>query len=70
MIAMQAERERLGWSKLRLSQEAHLAPTYIGQAESGQRVPYCVELERIAVALGWDGEPANLLEDMADDVRA
>lgn len=69
MIAMQAEREQLGWSKLRLSQEARIAPIYVSQAESRRRVPYPPELERIAAALGWTGEPAALLEDVNDDAK-
>jgi transcriptional regulator with XRE-family HTH domain len=68
MIRLTRERERLGWSKQRLAQEARISPPYISQAESSRRIPYPRELERIANALGWDGAPAGLLED-ADDAR-
>ena len=66
MMRLTMERERKGWSKQRLAQEARLSPVYVSQAESGRRVFYDSELDRVAAALGWDGKPEALLED-ADD---
>jgi len=64
MIRLQAERERRSWSKQRLSYEAHVAPQTIGQVELGNRKAYPAELARIAEALGFTGEPAELLEEV------
>lgn len=67
MKVLQAERERKKWSKLRLSQEARVAPLVVGGAESGRRLPYQPELERMATALGWAGDPVGLLEEVMCD---
>jgi len=69
VIALQQERERAGWSKLRLSQEARVAPSVVGGAESGRRRPYEPELRRIADALCWTGEPGALLQDVSGDAQ-
>lgn len=66
MKVLQRERERHGWSKLRLSQEARVAPTVVGGAESDRRVPYGPELSRMAAALGWDGDPHALLDEVGN----
>ena len=70
-LRLTVERERLGWSKQQLAQKARVSPVYISQAESGRRVPYPKELVRIAVALGWTGDPESLVdEDVLGDVSA
>lgn len=70
MKQLQVQREARGWSKLRLSQEAHVAPSIVGQAESGRRIPYAPELARLASALSWQGDPAALLHEVTFDATA
>jgi len=41
----------------------------MSQIENGHVVPYPVELQRLAQALGWQGEPAALL-DVLDEVES
>lgn len=64
MKRIQQEREMRGWSKLRLSQEARVAPGYIGMAEAGRRMLYPPEAERVAAALGWEHDPMALLDEV------
>ena len=66
MIALQKERESRLWSKLRLSQEARVAPSIVGQTESGRRTPYAPELARMAAALEWQGDPHGLLVEVGE----
>lgn len=66
MINMTRARERIGWSKLRLSQEARVSPSVVGMAEAGRRTPYPPELARIKDALRWQGAPDELLQDVTD----
>lgn len=66
MKNLRAQRECLGWSRLRLSQEAKVAPSFISTAEDGRRIPYDKELLRIADALGWQGDPAALLKEVGE----
>ena len=61
------ERKALGWSKSELGRQARLHPARVGQGENGRAVLYDVELARLAEALGWTGDPAELLEDMNDE---
>ena len=42
-------------------------PIRIGQIENRRVRPYDVEMARIAAALGWPGDPRELLEDVSDD---
>jgi ribosome-binding protein aMBF1 (putative translation factor) len=58
------EREREGWSRAELGRRARLHPSRVGQAESGRAILYDVELGRLATALGWSGEPSELLNDV------
>lgn len=66
MKVLTVERERLGWSKAELGRRARIHPSRMGQAENGRAVPYDVELRRIAEALDWPGEPADLLREVDD----
>jgi len=58
------ERESRGWSRAELSRRANMNAATIGQLEAGRLVPYAVQLEKIAAALGWSGDPHALLEDV------
>lgn len=67
MKRLTRERERLGLSKQALAQKARISPVYVSQGESGRRIPYPSELERLAEALGWQSKPEALLEDVSAD---
>jgi len=57
-------RQEAGLTKFALGILAHIHPSRVGQTENGHVVPYPVELERLARALGWEGEPAALLDEV------
>lgn len=69
MIALTKAREAAGWTKRELGARSNLHPSRIGVIENGRVLPYDVELERIAQALAWSGDPHGLLEDV-DHARA
>lgn len=64
MKILTREREARGWSKSELGRQARLHPARVGQGENGRAVLYDVELQRLADALGWMGDPAQLLQDV------
>ena len=62
MIVLQKERESANLSKSKLARMADLNPALITWAEQRGFALYPVHLERLAVALKWDGDPADLLD--------
>lgn len=68
MKRVQLLREARGKSKLQLSYEAKVPAPVIGWVESGRFVPYEPQLRRLADALGFDGEPEKLLDDLQREV--
>ena len=64
MIALTKEREATGWTKRELGARSNLHPTRIGVIENQRVRPYDVELARIAAALGFKGDPHDLLEEV------
>lgn len=66
MKVMTREREARRWSRAELGRQSRLHPSRVGQAENGRALLYDVEMQRIAAALGWTGDPAALLEDVGD----
>ncbi len=49
-------------TRARLGAEANVHPARVGQFENQMAVPYPVEIARIAAALHFAGDPADLLE--------
>lgn len=49
-----------------MSRRAELGPTQYGWIESGRYVPYPRQLARVAEALEWTGDPAELLEEVPE----
>ena len=67
---MQGERERRGMTRAALARKADMSAGTVGQIESGYiGKPYPVQLSKIAAALGWEGDPSELLEEASDDAR-
>ena len=56
-------REQRGLTRARLGALAEVHPARVGQIESGRYVPYPPELGRLARALGWQGQPEQLLQE-------
>ena len=69
MLELTRQRERWRWTRRELGARSNLHPNRVGQIENERVRPYPVELERLARALGYAGEPAGLLEEV-DDERA
>lgn len=65
MKRLQHERERSGLSKERLGQLAKVNTTTIRLAEGRGLQLYPQQLVRLAAALGYEGDPAELLEDVS-----
>ena len=64
MIRLTVERERRQWSRAELGRQARIHPARVGQIENVRAVPYPVELDRLAEALDFSGEPSGLLDDV------
>ena len=58
------ERKRRGWSQAELARRAGVHTTSMSRIESGQEPPYPRRAARLAAALGWDGDPLALFDDM------
>lgn len=68
MKLMQNLREDRGLSRRKLAQLADLDAALYGKVESG-RVLSGSQLERLARALGYKGDPAMLLDEGVEDAR-
>ena len=65
-MCLSRERLNRGWNKTELARRARLHPSRVGTIESGRVIPYDVELGRLAKALRWQGDPADLLKEVDD----
>jgi ribosome-binding protein aMBF1 (putative translation factor) len=68
MKRIRVERDTREWTRTELGGRAHVHPARVGQIEAGRVVPRSdsVELKRLARALGWKGDPAELLEEVEE----
>ena len=64
------ERQKLGMSQAKLAQAADVNQSCMSRIENGKEPPYPMRGKRIADALGWKGDPAELFEEVADDELA
>lgn len=53
-----------GITKSELARRANMQASVIGWIESGRFIPYESQLNKIAAALGWEGDPHELLEEV------
>lgn len=68
MTRLQQLREGRKLSRSGLGAKAGMHPTTVGQIESGYiGRPYPSQLEKLARALDFSGDPAALLEDVSRD---
>ncbi|MEG0303679.1 helix-turn-helix domain-containing protein [Gordonibacter sp.] len=61
------ERKKLGMSQAKLARVADVNQSCMSRIESGKEPPYPHRGKRIADALGWAGDPAELFEEVTDD---
>ena len=66
MILLQAKREALGWSRSKLARESELNASTVTWVETGRFVPYEGQLLKLQKAVRHTGDPAELLQDVAD----
>ncbi|MHB1450819.1 MAG: helix-turn-helix domain-containing protein [Coriobacteriia bacterium] len=60
-------RQDRGLSARELSRRAALDPSTLSLIETGRLTPYPVQLQRIAVALRFKGDPEALLDEVGTD---
>jgi ribosome-binding protein aMBF1 (putative translation factor) len=69
VIELTRQREARRWTKRELGARADLHPSRVGVIKNGRVVPYDVELSRLAHALGFTGDPHDLLERADEAAR-
>ena len=65
---LKAARFRAGMSKAELARAAHMDAGMCGWIESGRFVPYPSQLEKLARALNYFGDPSELGEYADEEV--
>lgn len=63
MKRLRRERQNRGWSQAELARQAQVHPTTVSLIESGRFAPGQSQLVKLARALDYPGEPAQLVED-------
>ena len=60
-MILKEERERQKLSRAGLARLAEMHASTVGMIEAGRLQPYDTQLEKLARALGWPGEPGALI---------
>ena len=66
MLLVEKERKRLGLSQSKLARLADVNASSMCRIERGKEQAYPHRGERIAKALGWKGDAAELFEEVED----
>lgn len=68
MTRLRELRKSRGWTAFELSRRSRVNPSDLSQIELGRKIPPAgsVTLERLAIAIGWTGDPADLVEEVGD----
>lgn len=61
------ERQKLGMSQAKLARAADVNQSCMSRIEAGKEPPYPHRGKRIADALGWEGDPAELFEEVSEN---
>ncbi|WP_232050832.1 helix-turn-helix domain-containing protein [Arabiibacter massiliensis] len=61
------ERQKLGISQAKLARAADVNQSCMSRIENGKEPPYPHRSKRIADALGWEGDPAKLFEEVGEN---
>jgi transcriptional regulator with XRE-family HTH domain len=66
MLELTRQREAAGWTRMELGFRARIHPVRVGQIENGRVRPRAdsVELQRLAMALSYEGDPKDLLDEV------
>ena len=67
MLLVERERKRLGLSQAKLARLADVNASSMSRIERGKEQAYPHRGKRIAEALGWRKDPAELFEEVSDD---
>lgn len=59
-------RKAKGMNRSQLARAAKMQAGTIAWIETGRFVPYESQLDKIADALGWEGDPSELFEEVRD----
>lgn len=70
MLRITQELYRLHLSQSEAARRAKVNATSFSRIVNGKEPPYPYRGQRIADALGWKGDPAELFEEVADDELA
>lgn len=70
MTRLEFIRRSKGWSQRKLGEAAKVSASYICNAESRGMTLYPNQTKRLADALGWKGDPAELFEEVTEDALA
>lgn len=60
-------RRNKGMSQRELARRAHMDASMVGWIESGRFIPYHSQLEKIAAALDYKGNPENIVREMGEE---
>ena len=67
MKRLEFMRRSNGWSQRKLGEAAGVSASYICNAESRGMTLYPNQAKRLADALGWRGDPAELFEEVTEN---
>lgn len=70
MLLVQKERVERGLSQSKLERMAGICQSSMSRIERGKEPAYPRRGKRIAEALGWQGDPAELFEEVDADAAA
>jgi len=65
-IALEKQRVSKGKNRSDLARDAKMQPGMICWIETGRFKPYDVQLKKLADALGWEGDPVALLDEVSE----
>ncbi|MCL2745897.1 MAG: helix-turn-helix domain-containing protein [Coriobacteriia bacterium] len=68
VTVMEKVRRERGMTKTDVARKAKIQQGLLGWIESGRFTPYDSQLEKIAAALEWDGDPRELLKGADENV--
>lgn len=60
------ERRKCGFSQAEVARRIGANPSSVSRIESGKEPPYPMRAKRIADALGWEGDPMELFEEVEE----
>lgn len=67
MIKLAFELKRLGYSQSECARRAGINQASLSRIMNGHEPAFPHRSKRIAVAIGWKGDPAELFEEVTDD---